>query len=118
MTTICSELHNLNAHCLIHSAVMCSFGHVLFLKTLPVPAAGAACSLAAVATAAVFLAAAVLAPTPFLMVLMTVRFAGGALIGAAIAVAGRFLTTVDVLPSLDSLMALTLRAVRVAGRDA
>jgi len=49
---------------------------------------------------------------------MTVRFAGGALIGAAIAVAGRFLTTVDVLPSLDSLMALTLRAVRVAGRDA
>lgn len=58
---------------------------------------------------------AVAAPTPFLMVLMTVLLAGGALV-ADMAVAGRFLTTVDVLPSLDSLMALTLRAVRVAGR--
>lgn len=54
------------------------------------------------------------APTPFLIVLITVRFAAGAF-AADIAVAGRFLTTVDVLPSLDSLMALTLRAVRVAG---
>lgn len=36
-----------------------------------------------------------------------------------IAVPGRFLTTVEVLPSLDSLMPLTLRApVRVAGLDA
>lgn len=33
------------------------------------------------------------------------------------AVAGRFLTTVDVLPSLDSLTPLTLRVVRVGGLD-
>lgn len=80
------------------------------------PAAGVACAFVA---AAVFLAvAALVAPTPFLMALITVRFAGGAFAGAPMAVAGRFLTTVDVLPSLDSLMALTLRAVRVAGRVA
>lgn len=70
-----------------------------------------------VVVAGAFLVAAVPAPTPFLIVLITVLFAAGAFDTVpAIAVAGRFLTTVDVLPSLDSLMALTLRAVRVAGR--
>jgi hypothetical protein len=41
--------------------------------------------------------------------------AGGAFDADDMAVPGRFLTTVDVLPSLDSLMTLTLRPVRVAG---
>lgn len=63
---------------------------------------------AAVAVAAAFFA--VLAATPFLMVPMTVRFAPVAAV--ALAAAG-FLTTVAVLPSLDS---LTRRPVRVAGR--
>lgn len=90
--------------------------HVLFLNTLPVPAVVAACDLAAVVAGAFFVAV-VPAPTPFLIVLITVLFAAGAFDTVpAMAVAGRFLTTVDVLPSLDSLMALTLRAVRVAGR--
>lgn len=59
----------------------------------------------------------VVAPaTPFRMVLMTVLFAAGADFVAAAAAARPvgFLTTVDVLPSLDSLMPLTLFAVRVA----
>lgn len=57
----------------------------------------------------------VVAPaTPFLMVPMTVRLgaaAAAALAGAAVAPT-LFLTTVEVLPSLDSLTPLTLRAVR------
>lgn len=67
----------------------------------------------------------VVAPaTPFLMVPMTVRLAGA---GAAVlvdacdaVVAGLFLTTVAVLPSLDSLMPLTLLPVLdgAAARDA
>lgn len=48
--------------------------------------------------------------TPFLMVLMTVRFVAGADASLPVIV---FLMTVDVLPSLESLI---LRAVRVAGR--
>ena len=62
----------------------------------------------------------VLAATPFLIVLITFLLAGADDVppGADLvdmAVPGRFLTTVDVLPSLDSLMPLTLGAVRVAG---
>lgn len=61
------------------------------------------------------------ATTPFLIVPITVRLAGAgagaAALCVAMAVAGRFLTTVEVLPSLDSLVALTLRAVRVAGLE-
>lgn len=49
--------------------------------------------------------------TPFLIVPITVLFAVVAG-GAAAAFVVLFLTTVPVLPSLDSLMALTLRAVR------
>jgi hypothetical protein len=86
--------------------------YVRFLNTLPV-ATGAACDPLA-AEAGAFLVV-VPAPTPFLIVLMTVRFAAGALDAVDMAVPGRFLTTVDVLPSLDSLMTLTLRPVRVAG---
>ncbi len=48
--------------------------------------------------------------TPFFSVLMTVRFAGAAAAGFR---AAAFLTTVDVLPSLDSLMPLALRVARV-----
>lgn len=48
--------------------------------------------------------------TPFLIVPMTVLLAVAA--GTAAAVVVLFLTTVPVLPSLDSLMALTLRVVR------
>ena len=59
----------------------------------------------------------VVAPvTPFRMVLMTVLFVAGADVVDLVAAAARpvgFLTTVDVLPSLDSLMPLTLLAVRV-----
>lgn len=59
---------------------------------------------------AVFLVPA--AATPFLIVPMTVFFvAGAAALDAAV-----FLTTVVALPSLVSLLSLTLRAVRVAGR--
>lgn len=75
--------------------------HTRFLKTLPVVAAGAA------GLGAVFLVPA--AATPFLMVPMTVFFVDGAALAAV------FLTTVVALPSLVSLLSLTLRAVRVAG---
>lgn len=61
---------------------------------------------AAFAAGAFFVAVPV---TPFLIVPMTVRLAAGA---AAAAPAVLFLTTVPVLPSLDSLMALTLRVAR------
>lgn len=50
-----------------------------------------------------------------MIVPITVLFAGGAFDADDMAVPGRFLTTVDVLPSLDSLITLTLRPVRVAG---
>jgi hypothetical protein len=61
------------------------------------------------------------AATPFLMVPITVLFAGGGAGGLGWApggaVIGRFLTTVEVLASLDSELLLALRAVRVAGLD-
>ena len=57
------------------------------------------------------------AATPFLIVPITDRFAAPGARVVAMAVAGRFLTTVDVLPSLDSLTPLTLRVVRVGGRE-
>lgn len=57
------------------------------------------------------------AATPFLIVPITDRFAVTGARVVAIAVAGRFLTTVDVLPSLDSLTPLTLRVVRVGGLE-
>lgn len=63
------------------------------------------------------------ATTPFLIVPITVLLlvAGGGAgsLGTAPggAVAGRFLTTVEVLASLDSLLPLARRAVRVAGLD-
>jgi hypothetical protein len=103
-----------------------------FLKTLPVPVAGAAAGLAA--TAGAFFVP--VAPTPFYMVPITERFAAAgprdvdmdvagratdmAVAGRALdmTVAARFLTTVPALPSLDSLMPLTLRVVRVGGRAA
>jgi hypothetical protein len=62
---------------------------------------------AAFAAGAFFVAVPV---TPFLIVPMTVLLAGAG--GAAPTVVVRFLTTVPVLPSLDSLMALTLRVAR------
>jgi len=64
----------------------------------------------AAALVAVFLAPA--AATPFLMVPITVVF----FVGAAALVVAVFLTTVVALPSLVSLLLLTRRAVRVAGR--
>lgn len=73
--------------------------------------------------AGVFLPAPVPPPvTPFLIVPITVLFAAAAVGGGfgcapGGAVMGRFRITVDVLPSLDSLVPLALRAVRVAGRD-
>lgn len=63
---------------------------------------------AAFAAGAFFVAVPV---TPFLIVPMTVLLAAGGAAGAA-AAAVLFLTTVPVLPSLDSLMALTLRVAR------
>lgn len=75
----------------------------LFLSTRPVLAA-----VGAAFAAGAFLVA--VPVTPFLMVPITVLFAVVA--GAAAAVVVLFLTTVPVLPSLDSLMALTLRAAR------
>lgn len=74
------------------------------------PAAGAA---AAVFAAGAFL---VVPPvTPLLMVLMTVLLAAGAAAGAALDAAAVLLfTTVAVLPSLDSLVPLTLRPARDA----
>jgi len=72
-------------------------------------AAGAALAAGA------FLAAAPV--TPFLIVFITVLLveAGVGAVRVVVVAAARpiFRTTVDVLPSLDSLMALTLRAVRV-----
>jgi hypothetical protein len=84
-----------------------------FLKTLPVLAVEAAVGFAA-AAAAFFVA---VAATPFLIVPITDRFAAAGARVVAMAVAGRFLTTVDVLPSLDSLTPLTLRVVRVGGLE-
>ena len=88
----------------------------LFLNTLPVPAADPA---AAVFGAGAFF---VVPPvTPFLMVPMTVRLGcvtGGFGCAPGGAVMGRFLITVEVLPSLDSLVPLVLRVVRVAGLGA
>lgn len=60
---------------------------------------------AAFAAGAFFVAVPV---TPFLIVPMTVLLAAGGAAAAAVL----FLTTVPVLPSLDSLMALTLRVAR------
>jgi hypothetical protein len=80
----------------------------LFLSTRPVLAAAAGAAFAAGA----FLVA--VPVTPFRIVPITVLFAALAGGGAALAVVTvvvRFLTTVPVLPSLDSLMALTLRVV-------
>jgi hypothetical protein len=90
-----------------------------FLKTLPVPVVEADGAAALVAGG--FLA--VPDVTAFLTVLIIVRLAavgcgaGGFGCAPGGAVMGRFLTTVEVLPSLDSLMPLTLRAIRVAGLD-
>ncbi|KAL0936612.1 uncharacterized protein CTRU02_208827 [Colletotrichum truncatum] len=77
--------------------------HALFLSTLVDPAVDAGADLGA----AGFLV--VEAPTPFLIVPMTVLF-----VVAAGAAADVFLTTVPVLPSLES---LTRLPVRVAGRE-
>lgn len=76
--------------------------YALFRNTLVDPAVDAGANFGA----AGFLVVA--APTPFLIAPMTVRFV---VVGAAAAV---FLTTVPVLPSLES---LTRLPVRVAGRD-
>jgi hypothetical protein len=91
--------------------------HIRFLSTRAPPGtAGAAAAAAAFLPAAVFAAP---APTPCLMVPMTVRFAGAATAvtffaaAAPVAAAVRVLTTVEVLPSLASLMPLALRVVRV-----
>ena len=87
-----------------------------FLNTLPVPVV---LDGAPALTAGGFLV--VPAATPFLMVPITVLFAGGGAGGLGWApggaVIGRFLTTVEVLASLDSELLLALRAVRVAGLD-
>lgn len=83
----------------------------LFLKTLPV-----AVDAGADFATGVFLVVPVPPVTPLLMVPMTVLFAAAAGAAALVAVPPRavlFLITVDVLPSLDSLMPLTFRAVRV-----
>lgn len=94
-----------------------------FRNALPVPAVEAAVAVAAapLPVAGAFFVVAVPA-TAFLVVPMTLRFPAAADwawggLGAAPggAVAGRFLTTVEVLASLDSLLPLALRAVRVAG---
>jgi hypothetical protein len=67
---------------------------------------------------AAFLVAVALA-TPFLIVLITVLLAAGmgAVFVAAVVRVPALRTTVDVLPSLDSLMPLILRAVRVAAAN-
>lgn len=77
--------------------------HALFLSTLVVPAADAGAGFGA----AGFLDVA--APTPFLIVPMTVLLVVKEATAAVV-----FLTTVPVLPSLES---LTRLPVRVPGRD-
>ncbi len=88
--------------------------HSLFLSTRPDRVVGAATGCVAFGAGAFF----VVAPdTPFLSVFITVRFAGGgagaaALVAPVAALVPIFLTTVDVLPSLASLMPLALRTAR------
>jgi hypothetical protein len=93
----------------------------LFRNTRPVPVVVAAAALAGATLVDGFFAAA--APvTPLLIVLITVRFAGAdgpvdltaAVLVVLVAAEAGFLTTVEVLPSLDSLMLLTLSVFRVA----
>lgn len=78
----------------------------LFLSTLPVPVAAGGAAFAAAA----FLVAA--PATPLRMVPITLLFAAAVGGSGLAAVVVRFLTTVPVLPSLDSLTALTLRVDR------
>ncbi len=95
----------------------------LFRSTLPdlVVAVAAVAAGCVVLAAAVFFVPALV--TLFLSVFITVRFAAGAgaagcaaaLVVLVAALAPVFLTTVAVLPSLDSLIPLILRVVRVAG---
>jgi hypothetical protein len=93
-------------------------GHALFRSTLAVAVVDPAVAAAAALGAGAFF---VVAPvTPFLMLPITVRLAAACVTGGlgcapGGAVMGRFLITVEVLPSLDSLVPLVLRAVRVAG---
>lgn len=89
-----------------HGFASASCNHPRFLRTLVDPAVDAGAGFGG---AAGFLAVA--PATPFLIVLIIVLFAGGAGAGFDATV---FLTTVAVLPSLDSLI---LRPVRVAGRE-